>query len=225
MRILVVEDEEDLNRVICKKLAAEGYGVDGCLNGQQALDYLASAEYDGVIMDVMMPVMDGLTALRRLRTEHNNPVPVLLLTARDAIENRVQGLDGGANDYLIKPFSFDELTARIRAMTRPAATAASSLFQVANLAVDTAAHTVLRCGQPVVLSAREFAVLEYLIRNQGVVLSREKIEEHVWNFDYEGGTNIVDVYIRYLRKKIDDGYQPKLIHTVRGSGYVLREEP
>ena len=223
MRILVAEDEQDLNRVICKKLTTEGYAVDGCHNGREVLDYLASAEYDGLVLDIMMPELDGLGVLARLR-QAKNPVPVLLLTARDAIEDRVKGLDAGANDYLVKPFAFDELTARIRAMTRLPKTAGTSLLKVANLEMDTAARTVRRAGEAVALSAREFAVLEFLMRNRGVVLSREKIEEHVWNFDYEGGTNIVDVYIRYLRKKIDDGQAPRLIHTVRGSGYVLREE-
>ena len=224
MRILIAEDERDLNSVILKKLTAEGYGADACFDGEEALYYMGMAEYDAVILDIMMPKIDGLAVSKRMR-EKGNKTPVLFLTARDAIVDRVAGLDAGANDYLVKPFSFDELLARIRVLTRETAGEATNVFQAADLSVDCGRHLVRRGGRDILLSAKEFAILEYLIRNKGIVLSREKIENHIWNFDYEGGSNVVDVYIRYLRKKIDDGFDAKLIHTIRGSGYVLRDEP
>ena len=224
MRILVVEDERDLNRIISKRLAAAGYSVDACYNGAEALDYMAAADYDAAIFDVMMPVLDGFSAVRRLRAQGDD-TPVLFLTARDAVGDRVEGLDLGANDYLVKPFAFDELLARIRAMTRRAAGSSTNVFTCGDLVLDTAKHSVERAGRPVDLSAKEFAVLEYLIRNKGSVLSRESIENNVWNYDWEGGTNVVDVYVSYLRRKIDADFDSKLIHTVRGVGWVLRDEP
>lgn len=224
MRILVVEDERDLNRIISKRLAAAGYSVDACYNGAEALDYMAAADYDAAIFDVMMPVLDGFSAVRRLRAQGDD-TPVLFLTARDAVGDRVEGLDLGANDYLVKPFAFDELLARIRAMTRRAAGSSTNVFTCGDLMLDTAKHSVQRAGRAIELSAREFAVLEYLIRNKGAVLSRESIENNVWNYDWEGGTNVVDVYVSYLRRKIDADFDKKLIHTVRGVGWVLRDEP
>lgn len=224
MRILYAEDERDLNDIVTRKLRDEGYSVDSCDNGQDAWDSLQAAEYDGVVLDVMMPRMDGLTVLRRLR-QMGRSTPVLLLTARDAVSDRVEGLDSGANDYLVKPFALEELAARLRAMLRVSFGQTGNMLRVGDLELDCAAKTACRGGRPISLSAREYAILEYLMRSRGVVLSREKIENHVWNFDYEGGTNVVDVYIRYLRKKIDEGQEKKLIHTVRGLGYVLREEP
>ena len=223
MRILVVEDERDLNRIIVKRLTAAGYTADACFDGAEALDYLAGAEYDAAIFDVMMPRMDGFTAVRRMRAG-GDMTPVLFLTARDAVSDRVEGLDLGANDYLVKPFSFDELLARIRAMTRKSAGAATSRFTCGDLVLDEAAHSVTRAGEKIELSAKEFAVLNCLIRNKGSVLSRETIENSVWNYDWEGGTNVVDVYMSYLRRKIDAGHDRKLIHTVRGVGWVLRED-
>lgn len=223
MRILVVEDEKDLNKIISKKLSLDGYSVDSCFDGEEAESFLFAAEYDAVILDIMMPKKDGLTLLRELR-EKNNNTPVLLLTAKDSISDRVMGLDSGANDYLIKPFSFDELSARIRAMLRKASGNGSNVITVSDLSVNTETKEVIRGGKRIDLSAKEYALLEYLARNRGIVLSREKIENHIWNFDYEGGTNVIDVYISYLRRKIDAGSEKKLIHTVRGSGYVLREE-
>ena len=224
MRILVVEDERDLNRIISKRLAAAGYTVDSCFNGADALDYLEAADYDAAIFDVMMPVLDGFSAVRRLRAQGDD-TPVLFLTARDAVGDRVEGLDLGANDYLVKPFAFDELLARIRAMTRRAAGSSTNVFTCGDLVLDSAKHSVQRAGRAIELSAREFAVLEYLIRNKGAVLSRESIENNVWNYDWEGGTNVVDVYVSYLRRKIDADFDKKLIHTVRGVGWVLRDEP
>ncbi len=223
MRILVVEDEKDLNEIITKRLQKEKYTVDSCYNGRDALDYLFAADYDVVLLDVMLPEMNGLEVVRKMR-EKQDPTKVLLLTAKDSIEDRVKGLDCGADDYLIKPFAFEELLARIRVMTRRMTNSATNLYQVANLSVDTEKHLVKRGEEVISLSSKEFSLLEYMIRNQGVVLSRAKIEQSLWNFDYEGGSNVIDVYIRYLRKKIDQGYEPKLIHTVRGAGYVLREE-
>ena len=223
MRILVVEDERDLNRIISKRLAAAGYTVDSCYNGADALDYLAGADYDAAIFDVMMPVMDCFTAVRRMR-EAGDMTPVLFLTARDAVSDRVEGLDLGANDYLIKPFAFDELLARIRAMTRKSAGSATNVFTCGDLTLNASTRQVERGGKNIELSAKEFAVLEYLIRNKGAVLSRESIENNVWNYDWEGGTNVVDVYVSYLRRKVDADFDKKLIHTARGAGWVLREE-
>ena len=224
MRILVAEDETHLNQLIGGKLQAEHYSVDSCFNGQEALDYLAGAEYDAVILDLMMPVLDGLAALQQMRRA-GNTTPVLLLTARSGVDDRVEGLDAGAVDYLTKPFSFDELLARIRVLLRRNSNLASNQITVADLTMDCAARSVTRAGIPISLSSREFDILEYLMRHQGVVLSREKIEQHIWNYDYAGGSNIVDVYIRYLRKKVDAAHEPKLIHTIRGAGYVLRQTP
>ena len=223
MRLLIVEDEKDLNRVMSKRLEAEGYSVDRCFDGEEALDYIRVGEFDAVIMDIMMPKMSGFEVLKVLR-ESDNHTPVLMLTARDSIEDRVKGLDMGAEDYMVKPFAFEELLARIRVMTRKTVGNSTNSFVVGDLILDVKGHIVTRAGREIAMSAREFDVLEYLIRNKGVVLSREKIENHVWNFDYCGGTNVIDVYIRYLRKKIDEGYDTKLIHTIRGKGYVLREE-
>lgn len=224
MRILLAEDERDLCDVVARKLADEGYAVDSCYDGETAYDYARACDYDAVILDVMMPRLDGFALLERLRAD-GVTAPVLFLTARDAVSDRVKGLDLGANDYLVKPFAFDELLARLRVLTRKHAGAVTDRFACADLVVDCAARTVRRGEEPVALTSREFAVLEYLIRNQGRVLSREAIENHVWNFDYAGGTNVVDVYIRCLRKKIDERFEPKLLHTVRGSGYVLRDSP
>ena len=223
MRILIAEDQRDLNQLLKKRLKEAGYSVDACFDGAAVFDYLLGAEYDALVLDIMMPKVDGIQVVRRLRRE-GNQVPVLLLTARDSIEDRVAGLDAGADDYLIKPFAFEELLARLRVLLRRAGGHTSDVLTLADLAVDCAARTVTRGGVPVALSAREFDILEYLIRNQGIVLSRDKISRHVWNYDYEGGSNVVDVYIRYLRKKLDEGREPKLIHTVRGAGYVLRED-
>ena len=223
MRILFAEDERDLNHIITKKLTSQGYSVDSVYDGEEAIDILSYTDYDAVILDIMMPKADGFAVLRALRSKGKN-TPVLFLTARDSVQDRVAGLDSGANDYLVKPFSIEELLARIRAMTRTAFGVSDSLLSVGDLTMDTAAKVVKRGGKEIPLSAKEYALLEYLMHNAGIVLSREKIENHIWNFDYEGGTNVVDVYIRYLRKKIDEGYDKKLIHTVRGRGYVLREE-
>ena len=223
MRILVCEDQKDLNKIITKHLTSEGYSADSCYDGQEALDFMDMADYDAVILDVMMPKKDGFAVLREMRSV-KNATPVLFLTARDSIEDRVRGLDLGGNDYLIKPFSFDELLARIRAMTRKTAGNASNIFTAADLTLDVSSRSCRRGEKDIALSAKEFSLLEYLMRNKGRVLTRDMIENNLWNYEYDGGTNAVDVYIRYLRKKMDDDFEPKLIHTVRGSGYVLREK-
>ena len=223
MRILVAEDERDLNGIITTCLEREHYSVDSCYDGREALDYLECAEYDAVILDIMMPVTDGLSVLKEMR-QKNNSTPVLLLTAKDSIEDRVTGLDAGANDYLVKPFAFEELLARIRVLVRKPAQTPKTCYKVADLEVHMDTQQVLRGGREVKLSGKEFALLRYMVQNEGIVLSRDKLEEHLWNFDYAGGSNVIDVYIRYLRKKLDEGHEPKLIHTVRGSGYVLKAE-
>ena len=207
MRILIAEDERDLNQIITERLKKEHYSVDSCFDGEEALDYLAAAPYDAVILDIMMPKLDGLSVLRKMRNKNEN-TPVLLLTAKDSVEDRVKGLDAGANDYLVKPFAFEELLARVRVLVRKTAAVQKTCYEVG--------------GKEIALSSKEFALLRYMVQNEGIVLSREKLEQHLWNYDYMGSSNVVDVYIRYLRKKIDEGFEPKLIHTVRGAGYVLR---
>lgn len=223
MRILLAEDERDLNNIITRKLTSDGYSVDSCFDGAEAIDYLKAAEYDAVILDIMMPRVDGFGVLSYLRSQGKS-TPTLFLTAKDSVSDKVKGLDSGVDDYLVKPFSFEELAARLRAMTRKKFGMTDNILRVADLTLDTASHTVRRGECEITLSAKEYNLLEYLMRNKGIVLSREKIENHIWNFDYEGGTNVVDVYISYLRKKIDGDRPDKLIHTVRGSGYVIKEK-
>lgn len=223
MRILVAEDERDLNGLITKKLAKSGYSVDSCFDGEEALSYIDFAEYDAIILDIMMPKKDGFAVIREIR-QRKIKTPVIFLTARDSIEDRVSGLDLGANDYLVKPFSFDELLARLRAMTRVKYGMAENVLTLDGLTVDCLTHEVKRDGIIISLSAKEYTMLEYMLRNAGIVLSREKLENHVWNYDYDGGTNLVDVYVSYLRKKIDGGFDKKLIKTVRGFGYVISDE-
>lgn len=221
MRILFAEDEKSLNKIITKQLKAAGYSVDSCFDGGEAYDLITMTDYDAAIFDVMMPVMNGFELVKKIRAKSID-VPVLFLTARDSIEDRVTGLDIGADDYLVKPFSFDELSARLRVMTRKKYGKKTGVITIDDLSIDTASMHVERAGKSIPLSAKEYELLRYLAMNKGVVLSRGKIEDHIWNYDYEGGTNVVDVYIRYLRKKIDDGFDKKLIHTVRGAGYVIK---
>lgn len=221
VRILIAEDEKDLNQILTSRLKAEHYSVDSCKNGQEALDYIADAEYDAVILDIMMPVLDGLTVLQTIRRQ-GSTIPVLLLTARDSIEDRVTGLDAGANDYLVKPFAFEELLARIRVLLRKPAETSSTCLQTADLKILLDTHQVFRGNTEIRLSGKEFSLLRYMMQNEGIVLSRDKLEQHIWNYDFTGGSNVIDVYIRYLRRKIDDGFEPKLIHTIRGTGYVLK---
>ena len=223
MRVLVVEDEKNLNRIISEAMEDEGYSVDSCFNGLDALDYASGTDYDVMILDVMMPKMDGFELVRRLRAG-GNATPVLFLTARDGIADKVEGLESGGDYYLVKPFNFQELIAVVRAMTRKYTGNRSNVYTAADLTMDAAARTVTRAGRAIDLTAKEYALLEYMLRNKGVVLSREMIENNLWNYDYEGGTNVVDVYMSYLRRKMDTGFSKKLIHTVWGTGWVLREE-
>lgn len=222
MRILVVEDEKHLNRIISEAVEDEGYSVDSCYNGVEALEYLECADYDVIILDIMMPKMNGLELVRRLR-DRGDSTPVLFLTARDAVADRVEGLESGGDYYLTKPFDFQELMAVVRVMTRKYTGNRSNVYTIADLSLDSNTKTVTRAGKNIELTAKEFSLLEYMLRNKGVVLSREMIENNLWNYDYEGGTNVVDVYVGYLRKKMDTGFSQKLIHTVWGTGWVLKE--
>ena len=223
MRILVVEDTKDMNRLIVKALTKAGYSVDGCFDGEEALDYLAGAEYDGIVLDVMMPKMDGHQLLAKLRAQGSD-IPVLFLTARDSVADRVEGLDLGADDYLVKPFAFEELLARIRAMTRKHAGSHTDILTVADLVLDTRGHTAARAGRDIPLLPKEYAILEHLVRHVGTVLSREQLEDRIWNYEKAGSSNNIDGYMSRLRKKIDADVpeSQRLLHTVRGSGWVLR---
>ncbi len=222
MRLLVVEDERHLLDILKKRLTREHYSVDGCADGQKAWEYIQMTAYDGIILDIMLPKMDGLTVLKKMRAA-GKKTPVLLLTARDSVEDRVKGLDSGADDYLIKPFAFEELLARIRVMLRRNSNVqGEDTLRYADVVMNLKSHEVSRAGVAIELSSKEYALLKYFMHNQGNVLSREQIEQHVWNYDYMGGSNMVDVYIRYLRKKLDDPFDQKLLHTVRGAGYVFK---
>lgn len=223
MRILVIEDDQSLNRIVSKHLREEGYAVDSCARGDDGLDYIEGTAYDLIVLDWMLPGLDGISLLRRARAR-GCLSPVLLLTARDAVDDRVAGLDAGADDYLVKPFAFDELLARVRALLRRRGMVKQSRLVLDDLTLDTATHSVSRAGQKIALTSREYALLEYLLRNQGIVLTRSQIADHVWNYDFDYDSNIVDVYIRYLRKKIDRDFAHPLIHTVRGFGYVMRRD-
>ena len=220
MRILVAEDERDLNRLILRNLEDEGYAADCVYNGKDALDYLESTTYDVALLDVMMPFLSGFEVLERYR-KNGGKTPVIFLTARDGVEDRVAGLDGGADDYIVKPFSFSELLARIRVVLRHPGEKNTSILRTEDLELDMKSHRVKRAGKEISLSSKEYAILEYMMLNEGAVLSRESFISHIWNWDYEGESNVVDVYIRLLRKKIDDEFEIKLIHTVRGSGYIF----
>lgn len=223
MRILVVEDEKDLRNIIKKRLVREHYSVDVCGDGEEALDYIEMTSYDGILLDIMLPGKDGFTVLKEVR-QMGDATPILLLTARDGIDDRVKGLDLGADDYLIKPFAFEELLARIRVMMRRKPQYVTNQLEISDLILDRDTRIVTRAGKEIRLSSKEFMLLECLMRNQNIVMTRRQIEQNAWNYDFEGGSNVIDVYIRYLRKKIDAGYEKKLIHTVRGTGYVMREE-
>lgn len=221
MRILVVEDERDMNRLIQKTLKKEGYSVDCCFDGEEALVCLMGAAYDAVLLDVMMPKLDGYRLLGQIR-EKDMDTPVLLLTAKDSVADRVKGLDLGADDYLVKPFAFDELLARIRVMTRRRTGRRRNQISVADLTVDIERRSVCRGGKEIALLPKEFSILEYMVRNQGIVLSREQLENQIWNYEYSGNSNNIDVYMSKLRKKIDGEGMCRLLHTIRGVGWVLR---
>jgi heavy metal response regulator len=222
MRILVVEDEPKIARFIKKGLTEEGYAVDVAKDGEEALAFARAAPYDLIVLDLMLPKIDGITVCRKLRKD-DIEVSLLILTAKDSIEDRVLGLDAGADDYLVKPFAFAELLARIRALLRRPQAMSSNVLQVGDLVLDVQKHRVERGGVQVELTSRELSLLEYMMRNPCQVLTRTQIMEHVWNYDFYAGSNVVDVYIRYLRKKIDEGHDDKLIKTMRGVGYSICE--
>ncbi len=223
MRLLVVEDEKKVASFIKQGLEEEGYAVDVALDGEEGLRMALGGVHDLIILDISLPKMDGLQVLKKLR-QQKVIAPVLLLTVRSTIEDKVLGLDAGADDYLTKPFAFQELVARVRALLRRRAEAEPALLQLADLTLDPARRVVSRSGEKIDLTSKEFALLEYFMRNLGRVLTRTMIIEHVWNYDFDTMTNIIDVYVNYLRKKIDTGRKLKLIHTVRGVGYMLKGE-
>lgn len=220
MRVLVVEDEKDLNSIICSKLVKEGYNVDACYGGQAALDYMEAENYDGAIMDIMIPNKDGITVLREMRNA-GIQVPVLFLTAKTETQDIVRGLDAGASDYMTKPFEFSELMARLRVILRTQNPVNENVITCGSLVVDMNNRQAIRDGKVIDLTVREYAILEYLARNRNVVVTREQIRVNIWNIDDDVNSNVIDVYIRYLRRKIDDNYEEKLIHTIRGVGYKL----
>ena len=223
MRVLLVEDDKSILKATAKGIDRAGYSVDTCDNGADAQMLIPLSEYDCIILDIMLPGIDGLTILKNMRNS-GNQTPVLLLTAKDTVEDRVKGLDYGADDYLIKPFSLDELIARIRALMRRQGTERKNELTIDDLVLDLSNHEVTRGGKEIVLTSKEFAILEYLLRNKNRLLTRTQIVDHVWNYDFDCSSNIVDVYIRYLRSKIDDGFDRKIITTIRGSGYIIKEQ-
>jgi DNA-binding response OmpR family regulator len=224
MRILVVEDEHKLAAVIRRGLEEHGYAVDVAYDGDDALNMAEVEPYDLIVLDIMLPSIDGLTVCRRLRSGRRN-MPVLMLTARDTVDDRVAGLDAGADDYLVKPFAFRELLARVRALLRRDGLSKDPVLRVGNVEVDTVTHEVRRDGRPVELTSKEYAMLEYFMRNPNRVLTRTQIAEHVWDYDFMSMSNVIDVYVRYLRRKLGDDQEPRLLRTVRGTGYQLRAPP
>jgi heavy metal response regulator len=224
MRVLVVEDEKKTASFVRKALQAEGFAVDVCYNGDDALAAARATPFDGIVLDIMLPGRDGLSVLRQLR-ERKNTTPVLLLSARGEVNERVEGLDAGADDYLPKPFELAELVARVRALTRRGGESKSTVLRVADLTLDTVTHRAQRGGADIELTAREYRLLEFLMRSPGRLCGRMMILEKVWDYDFDPGTNLVDVYIRRLREKVDANFEPKLLHTVRGAGYLLKEQP
>lgn len=222
MRILVVEDDDSLRKIIVKRLEQEYYSVDSTDNGSDALDYIDAGSYDCVLLDWMLPQVSGMEILTHMRKQQLS-TPALILTARDSVQDRVTGLDTGADDYLTKPFSLDELSARVRALLRRGIPDKNPILQLSDLSMDVAARRVFRGEQEIELTSKEYALLEYMMRHIGQVLTRDQLIEHVWNFDFEYDSNIVDVYMRYLRRKIDTPFSSNLIQTIRGHGYTLRE--
>lgn len=224
MRVLLVEDEPTIADFIRRGLSEEGYAVDVAPDGEEALAWPSVAEFDLLIIDVLLPVKDGIQVCRTLR-ERGLRAPILMLTAKDAIEDRVRGLDSGADDYLVKPFAFAELLARLRALARRPAALHGTRLQLGSLILDTATREVHRAGQPIALTTKEYAILEYLMRHPNQVLTRTMIAEHVWNYDFEHASNVIDVHIRNLRRKLDAQFTTKLIQTVRGVGYRIVAPP
>lgn len=222
MRVLVVEDEERLADFVEKGLTEEGYAVDVAADGDAALGWAHVVDYDLIVLDIMLPKRDGIDVCRTLRARGVH-TPILMLTARDAIEDRVRGLDSGADDYLVKPFSFAELLARLRALSRREPVVGDNVLRVGDLSLNTATREVIRQGQQIELTNKAYSLLEYLMRYPNQVLTRTMIAEHVWNYDFDSGTNVIDVHIRYLRRAIDDPFDRKLIQTVRGAGYRISD--
>ncbi|SNX53288.1 response regulator transcription factor [Thermoanaerobacterium sp. RBIITD] len=222
MRILVVDDEPYLTDILYKSLKEDGYSVDIAQDGIDGMEYAKLNVYDVIILDIMLPGIDGIQILKNLRNMGIN-TPVLMLTAKDALEDKVNGLDMGADDYMTKPFELSELMARIRALLRRDQPSKSPILKISDLEVNTLTHEVKRGNKNIILTSKEYSLLEYMMRNAGRVLTRTQIVDHVWDYEFDGLSNIIDVYIRYLRKKIDDGFGQKLIHTIRGSGYCLKE--
>ena len=223
MKILVVEDEKDLNRVITKHLKKNNYSVDSCFDGEQALDYVLYGEYDLIITDIMMPKIDGYEFIKQLRVKGNS-TPVIMLTAKDSLDDKILGLDSGADDYIVKPFEFDELLARIRVLIRRNYGFATNIIQVDDVVLDISKKQVTRSGESIVLTGKEYEVLEYLFKNKTGIISREQILNHVWDYDYEGVSNIIDVIVKNIRKKLDVGSKKPIIHTKRGLGYFVKED-
>lgn len=223
MKILVVEDEKDLNRVITKHLKKNNYSVDSCFDGEQALDYVLYGEYDLIITDIMMPKIDGYELIKQLRVKGNS-TPVIMLTAKDSLDDKILGLDSGADDYIVKPFEFDELLARIRVLMRRNYGFATNIIQVDDVVLDISKKLVTRSGESIVLTGKEYEVLEYLFKNKTGIISREQILNHVWDYDYEGVSNIIDVIVKNIRKKLDVGSKKPIIHTKRGLGYFVKED-
>lgn len=221
MKILVVEDERDLNRIITKHLKKNNYSVDSCFDGQEALDFISYSEYDLIITDIMMPNVDGYEFIDKLRANKNN-TPVIMLTAKDTLEDKIVGLDSGADDYIVKPFEFDELLARIRVLMRRNYGLATNIIQIEEVTLDLAKKQVTKSGEIIDLTGKEYEVLEYLMKNKGSILSRDQILNHVWDYEYEGASNIVDVIIKNIRKKLDRGEGNTIIYTKRGLGYLVK---
>lgn len=223
MRLLIVEDEIHLNKTLTERLTKAGYSTDSCFNGEDALYYIENTEYDGIILDIMLPKLNGFDVLHIIRKK-NIHTPVLMLTAKDSDEDIIKGLNTGANDYLTKPFSFEILCARIRAMCRTQNNISTNIISVADLSIDLSTRIVKRSDKIIELSAKEYSVLEYLAINAGIIISKEKIEDHIQNYEYSGTSDVIKVYIHHLRKKIDEGYEKKLLHTVKNLGYVIKDD-
>ena len=223
MRLLIAEDEKHLNKTLNERLTKAGYTVDSCFDGEDAVYYIENTQYDGIILDVMMPKINGFEVLR-VMSDKKILTPVLMLTAKDSDEDIITGLDLGANDYLTKPFSFNVLCARIRATLRVKENVTGTVLEIADLTVDTITRVVKRGDTVIELSSKEYSVLEYLMRNKGIIVSKEKIEENIWNYEYEGSSDVIKVYIHHLRKKIDGNFDKKLLHTIKNVGYVIKED-
>jgi heavy metal response regulator len=223
MRILVIEDEKKVSEFIKRGLKEEGYAVDVVSDGEDGLFQAIEIAYDLILLDIMLPRLDGISLCKKLR-EKNIQTPLIMLTARDSVKDKVTGLDSGADDYLTKPFSFEELLARIRSLMRKERNQKPTILQVADLGLDLVSHKVWRGKEEITLTTKEFALLEYFMRNSGSIITRTMISEHVWDINFDTFTNVIDVYVNYLRNKIDKGQSRKLIHTIRGRGYILKEK-